>query len=134
MGDINNIIEHAEKRCKTRGKQLTSKRKLILKALVHADKALSAYDLVDYCKTHFGRIFKPCRSIAFWSFSRASTLLISSMFLTNTSFALTFFANMSTAFLSSLSVLNATRSVNKSLILMWYPASSYTPKSKALPC
>ncbi|PTC06512.1 transcriptional repressor [Vibrio mediterranei] len=53
MGDINDIIEHAEKRCKIRGKQLTSKRKLVLKALVHADKALSAYDLVDYCKTHF---------------------------------------------------------------------------------
>lgn len=53
MEKISTIIEHAEQSCKARGRQLTSKRKLVLRALVHASKALSAYELVDYCKTHF---------------------------------------------------------------------------------
>ncbi|MCF6452811.1 transcriptional repressor [Vibrio sp. MMG022] len=53
MGDIDAVIKHVEKICKARGKQLTSKRKLVLKALVHSNKALSAYELMDYCKTHF---------------------------------------------------------------------------------
>lgn len=55
MKDIDTILEHVERICKQRGKQLTSKRKLVLQALVHADKALSAYDLVDYCKQHFAQ-------------------------------------------------------------------------------
>ena len=53
MSNIDAIIEHVEKSFKAQGKQLTSKRKLVLKALVHADRALSAYELVDYCKAHF---------------------------------------------------------------------------------
>ncbi|MFA0569310.1 Fur family transcriptional regulator [Vibrio gallaecicus] len=55
MSTINTIINHVEKSCKTRGKQLTSKRKLVLRALVHANKALSAYELVDYCNEHFSQ-------------------------------------------------------------------------------
>lgn len=53
MADINPILKHASQRCKARGKQLTAKRKLLLKALLHADKALSAYELIDYCNIHF---------------------------------------------------------------------------------
>ncbi|MFH0290017.1 Fur family transcriptional regulator [Vibrio owensii] len=53
MSNIDAIIEHVEKSFKAQGKQLTSKRKLVLKTLVHADRALSAYELVDYCKAHF---------------------------------------------------------------------------------
>ncbi|HDM8183885.1 Fur family transcriptional regulator [Vibrio harveyi] len=53
MSDIDAIIKHVEVSFKARGKQLTSKRKLVLKVLVHADRALSAYELVDYCKAHF---------------------------------------------------------------------------------
>ncbi|WP_371991381.1 Fur family transcriptional regulator [Vibrio amylolyticus] len=56
--DINSvkaIIAHVEKKCIARGKQLTPKRKLVLEALIHADKALSAYDLVDYCMQHFSQ-------------------------------------------------------------------------------
>lgn len=55
MNDIHDIVEHVEKSCKARGKQLTSKRKLILRALIHANKALSAYELVNYCKEHFSQ-------------------------------------------------------------------------------
>ena len=53
MTEINVILDHVAESCTARGKQLTTKRKLVLKALLHADKALSAYDLVDYCKEHF---------------------------------------------------------------------------------
>ncbi len=53
MSDVDAIIKHVEMSFKAQGKQLTSKRKLVLRALVHADKALSAYELVDYCKAHF---------------------------------------------------------------------------------
>ena len=56
MREINAIIEHVEQKCKANGKQLTTKRKLVLRALVHANKALSAYELVDYCQTHFDQV------------------------------------------------------------------------------
>lgn len=49
-------IELAEQKCKDNGVRLTQKRKLILLALIEAKKALSAYDLVEYCKTHFKEI------------------------------------------------------------------------------
>ncbi len=40
MSDIDAIIKHVEVSFKAQGKQLTSKRKLVLKASVHADRAL----------------------------------------------------------------------------------------------
>jgi Fur family zinc uptake transcriptional regulator len=52
MSELEKILTHAEKCCQSRGKQLTSKRKLVLQAMVHANKALSAYELVDYCEKH----------------------------------------------------------------------------------
>ncbi|EDP59541.1 transcriptional repressor [Vibrio sp. AND4] len=55
MSDIDAIIEHVEVSFKAQGKQLTSQRKLVLQALLHADNALSAYELVDYCKNHFNK-------------------------------------------------------------------------------
>ncbi|MFA0438478.1 Fur family transcriptional regulator [Vibrio sp. 10N.286.49.C2] len=55
MQDVEAVIKHVEKNCKAQGKQLTTKRKLVLHALIHADKALSAYELVDYCKTHLNQ-------------------------------------------------------------------------------
>lgn len=47
------IIEQAELRCKKQGARLTSKRKQVLAGLLQSDKALSAYELVDYCKNEF---------------------------------------------------------------------------------
>lgn len=49
-----NIIERAEQRCKTPGPRLTSKRKQVLSGLIQSDKALSAYELVDYYKNECG--------------------------------------------------------------------------------
>ena len=48
------IIERAEQRCKTHGARLTSKRKQVLSGLLQSEKAFSAYELVDYCKSEFG--------------------------------------------------------------------------------
>ena len=54
MGRVENIIEHAEQHCKAHGARLTNKRKQVLSGLLKSQKALSAYELVDYCKTEFG--------------------------------------------------------------------------------
>ena len=48
------IVEHAEQQCKKNGVRLTEKRKHILAALLHSGKALSAYELVGYCKEQLG--------------------------------------------------------------------------------
>jgi Fur family zinc uptake transcriptional regulator len=50
LNKIQAIIEHAEQQCTKNGARLTRKRKLILSSLLQSDKALSAYELVDYCK------------------------------------------------------------------------------------
>ncbi|MDJ0776858.1 MAG: Fur family transcriptional regulator [Gammaproteobacteria bacterium] len=47
------IIDRAEQQCKANGTRMTSKRKQILYGLLQSDKALSAYELVEYCKTEF---------------------------------------------------------------------------------
>jgi Fur family transcriptional regulator, zinc uptake regulator len=50
LNKVQTIIEHAEQQCMTNGVRLTRKRKLILSSLLQSDKALSAYELVEYCK------------------------------------------------------------------------------------
>ena len=50
-----NVIKHAEKHCAARGVRLTEKRKQVLKGLVQSKKALSAYELIDYCRDEFGQ-------------------------------------------------------------------------------
>ena len=54
MNKVEQIIDHAEKSCKTHGSRLTSKRKHVLLGLLQSDKALSAYELIDLCKEEFG--------------------------------------------------------------------------------
>ena len=54
MKKIETILEHAEHHCKARGARLTNKRKQVLSGLLQSDKALSAYELADFCKTKFG--------------------------------------------------------------------------------
>ncbi len=51
---VENIIESAELQCKASGSRLTAKRKLVLSALVHAAKAISAYEIIELCKEEFG--------------------------------------------------------------------------------
>ena len=52
--DIESVIDEAEQRCRGRGARLTAKRKQVLAGLLHAKSALSAYELVDYCRSEYG--------------------------------------------------------------------------------
>lgn len=54
MEKIDGIIQQAEQLCKEKGGRLTIKRKQLLTGLVQSQKALSAYELIDYCKEHYG--------------------------------------------------------------------------------
>ena len=54
MTKVQTIIDHAEKSCKAHGSKLTNKRKQVLSGLLHSNHALSAYELVDYCKETYG--------------------------------------------------------------------------------
>ncbi len=56
MERVQNIIDHAERKCRNRGVRLTEKRKLVLAGLLVSDKALSAYELVDLCKQEFSKV------------------------------------------------------------------------------
>lgn len=53
MSKLQAIIDRAEQQCKENGTRMTSKRKQILYGLLQSDKALSAYELVEYYKTEF---------------------------------------------------------------------------------
>ena len=54
MSRVDKIIEYAEAHCRKNGSRLTNKRKQVLAGLLLSEKALSAYELVDYCKNEFG--------------------------------------------------------------------------------
>jgi len=54
MNSVESIIQHAEQHCDLRGSRLTQKRKQILTGLVKSKKALSAYELIDFCKQEYG--------------------------------------------------------------------------------
>ena len=59
MSTVQTVINHAENRCKAQGAKLTNKRKQVLSGLLQSDKAKSAYELVDYCKSEFGETLPP---------------------------------------------------------------------------
>ena len=54
MNKLDTTIRHAEQQCKVHGTRLTDKRKQVLAGLLKSAKALSAYELVDFCKKEFG--------------------------------------------------------------------------------
>ena len=53
MNSVESIIQHAEQHCDRRGSRLTQKRKQVLTGLVKTNKALSAYELIDFCKQEY---------------------------------------------------------------------------------
>ncbi|HFC93479.1 MAG TPA: transcriptional repressor [Leucothrix mucor] len=55
MNNIQECLERAESDCGEYGTRLTSKRKYILLSLLQSDKAMSAYEIVDFCKNEFGK-------------------------------------------------------------------------------
>ena len=54
MVDVASVIDEADQRCKEQGARLTEKRKQVLAGLLNSDTALSAYELVDYCREQHG--------------------------------------------------------------------------------
>jgi len=54
MANLKTTMDSAEKQCQIRGTRLTQKRKTVLKGLVKSKFALTAYELVDYCKEELG--------------------------------------------------------------------------------
>ena len=54
MSEIQTTLKHAEQHCKNHSVRLTNKRKQVLSGLLASGKAMSAYELADYCKTEFG--------------------------------------------------------------------------------
>ena len=53
MSSIQKVIDSAEAHCQSRGTRLTEKRKRVLSGLIDSGKALSAYELIDYCKNEY---------------------------------------------------------------------------------
>ncbi len=54
MNRVEKIIDHAERHCSAHGSRLTSRRKQVLSGLLQSEKALSAYELINFCKARFG--------------------------------------------------------------------------------
>jgi Fur family zinc uptake transcriptional regulator len=54
MNNVQTIINHAENSCKAHGSKLTNKRKQVLSGLLQSGRAMSAYELVDFCKSEYG--------------------------------------------------------------------------------
>ena len=54
MKTIQQIIDRAEQHCSAHGSRLTNRRKQVLSGLLQSEKALSAYELIDFCKARFG--------------------------------------------------------------------------------
>ena len=59
MNNVERIIQHAEQHCKSQGARFSEKRKHILTGLVESSKALSAYELIDFCKQRYGHNLPP---------------------------------------------------------------------------
>jgi Fur family zinc uptake transcriptional regulator len=59
MNNVETILSHAESNCKAHGAKLTNKRKYVLSGLLKSAKAMSAYELVDYCKEEYGEKLPP---------------------------------------------------------------------------
>ncbi len=53
MESLESFLLNAEQNCQENEQRLTQKRKLILSALLISEKALSAYEIIDYCKQTF---------------------------------------------------------------------------------
>ncbi len=54
MSKIKATLKHAEQHCQQQGVRLTNKRKQVLSSLLKSKKAMSAYEIADYCKAESG--------------------------------------------------------------------------------
>lgn len=56
---MNTILGRAQQRCADAGSRLTTKRRQVLEGLVKSRKALSAYELADFCRKELGHSLLP---------------------------------------------------------------------------
>lgn len=75
MSSPNKNIEIAEKYCAEKGERLTKKRKVVLLALFTLQKAISAYELVDYCQKQFNEIISAMSVYRILDFLKAQGLV-----------------------------------------------------------
>lgn len=59
MSKISQILDRAESSCQSTGAKLTDKRKRVLTGLLQSQKALSAYDLIEYMRSTFDETLQP---------------------------------------------------------------------------
>jgi Fur family zinc uptake transcriptional regulator len=59
MSKITQVLNHAEKSCRTSGTKFTEKRKRVLTGLLKSQKAQSAYDLIEYMRKEFDESLQP---------------------------------------------------------------------------
>jgi Fur family zinc uptake transcriptional regulator len=59
MSSYQQALAHAEAQCIQHGSKLTSKRKAVLLGLLQSGRALSAYELADYCRDELGESMPP---------------------------------------------------------------------------
>ena len=53
------VLEQAARQCEEHGCKLTDKRKVVLTGLLESEKALSAYELADFCRAKLGADLLP---------------------------------------------------------------------------
>ena len=75
MTKVQAIINRAEQSCKAHGSKLTNKRKQVLSGLVQSGRALSAYELVDYCKEAYGESPPPMSVYRILDFLQSENLV-----------------------------------------------------------
>ncbi len=59
MVDVDRVLAQVEEDCRRSGRRLTEKRKQVLIGLLKSKKALSAYEIVNYCKWAYQTSFAP---------------------------------------------------------------------------
>ena len=59
MTELKDSIESAEQKCHQRGKKLTRRRREVITMLLQADRAISAYELVDLCNENSNEPMPP---------------------------------------------------------------------------
>jgi len=62
MNSTEEILQRAEQKCRSHGSRLTIKRKYILSGLVMSGKAMSAYELVDFCQKEYPISMSPAHT------------------------------------------------------------------------
>ena len=75
MLSIEQKLHNAVQKCQRNGQRLTNKRKQILTALLKADKAISAYDIMDFCKREFDTSIPAMSVYRILDFLRAQGLI-----------------------------------------------------------